>query len=101
VGGVIGVANRKVGYTTEEQKAIRALVKEAEVLCEASRRREREKALERGYVIHEPSGETVRMAGAMMDLSEYNRLETERQQSDERFRLVVEGVKDYAIFRLD
>src|SRR5205085_168561 len=46
-------------------------------------------------------GEAVRMVGAMMDLSEYNRLETERKESDERFRLVVEGVKDYAIVMLD
>jgi len=41
------------------------------------------------------------MVGAMMDLSEYNRLETERKESEERFRLVVEGVKDYAIIMLD
>ena len=52
-------------------------------------------------VIREPSGEAVHRVGAKMDLSEYNRLESERQESDERFRLLVEGVKDYAIVMVD
>ncbi len=34
-------------------------------------------------------------------LSEHKKRETERQETDERFRLLVEGVKDYAIFMLD
>src|SRR5205823_1948075 len=41
------------------------------------------------------------MVGAMIDITEHKRLETERRESDERFRLLVEGVKDDAIFMLD
>jgi len=205
--GVIGVANRKPGYTNKEQELIETLVKEAGVLCEANLRREREIASEalrqqtekalreseerfrliartthdalwdwniltdrvlpvdrfrafgykgneveanakswfewlhpedksrikssldalingdgeswvgeyrfrrrdgtyadvfdRAYVIRDASGLAVRMVGAMMDLTEHRRLHAERRESDERFRLLVEGVSDCAIFMLD
>ena len=209
--GMIGLANRKGGYTGSEQKTIEILVCEAGVLCDAYLRGEREKALEqsqreaqealsksetrfhlaaratndviwdwniqtdqilpeqlfapfgytapdegnssefwlerihpddrqriyasrqemlvmsgsasrdtwsgeyrfrrkddsyaevfdRGYVIRDANRRAVRMVGAMTDMTDQRRLERARRESDERFRFMVEGVKDYAIFMLD
>jgi len=59
------------------------------------------KVFDRGYVIRDDTGRAVRMVGAMIDITEQLRLERAHHDSDERFRLMVEGVKDYAIYMLD
>src|SRR6185503_16282409 len=48
-----------------------------------------------------PSGELVGFAKVTRDLTERRRTEETLRLSEERFRLLVQGVKDYAIFMLD
>jgi PAS domain S-box-containing protein len=48
-----------------------------------------------------PDGELVGFAKVTRDLSERRHREEQVRRSDERFRLVVEGIRDYAIFMLD
>ncbi len=47
------------------------------------------------------AGETYGFAKVTRDLSERRRHEEALHQSEERFRLLVEGVRDYALFMLD
>ena len=51
--------------------------------------------------LHDPSGRLVGYAKVTRDLSERRRAEEELRESEERFRLLVQSVRDYAIFMLD
>ena len=51
--------------------------------------------------VNDRSGEHRGFANVMRDLTEHRRHEESLRQSEERFRLLAEGVQDYAIFMLD
>ncbi len=51
--------------------------------------------------LRDSSGTVVAFAKVTRDMSERRRAEESLRESEERFRLLVEGVKDYAIFMLD
>jgi diguanylate cyclase (GGDEF)-like protein/PAS domain S-box-containing protein len=50
--------------------------------------------------IHDDQGSIVAIIGVSVDITELTEME-ELRRSEERFRLLVEGVNDYAIFMLD
>jgi diguanylate cyclase (GGDEF)-like protein/PAS domain S-box-containing protein len=50
--------------------------------------------------VHDEQGNLVAVIGVSTDITEIKQTE-ELRRSEERFRLLVEGVKDYAIFMLD
>jgi len=51
--------------------------------------------------LRDESGALVGFAKVTRDLSERRRAEERLRESEERFRLIVQGVRDYAIFMLD
>jgi len=51
--------------------------------------------------IHDDDGKLIGFAKVTRDLSERRENEERLRQSEERFRLLVDGVQDYAIFMLD
>jgi PAS domain S-box-containing protein len=51
--------------------------------------------------IHEPSGELAGFVKVTRDLTERRRHEEELRASEERFRLLVDSLRDYAVFMLD
>lgn len=51
--------------------------------------------------LREPSGELIGFAKVARDLTQRRNHEEELRRSEERFRLLIEGVSDYAIFMLD
>lgn len=50
--------------------------------------------LDRGYIIHGPDGQAVRMIGAMIDISEQKRTEQALRMSEERFRQLAENITE-------
>jgi PAS domain S-box-containing protein len=51
--------------------------------------------------LHEPSGKLAGFAKVTRDLTERRRHEEELRASEERFRLLVDSLRDYAVFMLD
>jgi len=51
--------------------------------------------------IHDASGQLIGFAKVTRDLTERREAEARLRQSEERFRVLVDSVKDYAIFMLD
>lgn len=51
--------------------------------------------------LHDASGTVIGILGTYEDITERKQMEEALQASEERFRLLVEGVKDYAIYLLD
>lgn len=54
-----------------------------------------------GFPIRDGAGEVVRVAGVAQDVTEDRKDEEKLRATEERFRLLVEGAKDYAMFLLD
>ncbi|MGB5079690.1 MAG: PAS domain S-box protein, partial [Burkholderiales bacterium] len=55
----------------------------------------------RVYVNRDESGRAVRVVGVCQDVTEKLRTEERAKASEERFRMMVENVRDYAIYMLD
>jgi PAS domain S-box-containing protein len=47
------------------------------------------------------AGQPIRMIGLTLDITDRRQADEELRRSEERFRLLVEGIADYAIFMLD
>src|SRR5690606_24821417 len=116
-------AERAKGYTAEEIIGSHfSIFYPPEAIAEGKPQRELQDAIRNGSVedegwrlrkdgsrfwanvvitaLRDESGELVGFAKVTRDLTERRRGEEELQQSEERFRLLVDSVRDYAIFML-
>ena len=57
--------------------------------------------MSRGQTHCDDTGRLIRMIGLTLDVTERRRTAEELRRSEERFRLLVEGIADYAIYMLD
>ena len=55
----------------------------------------------RGLVTRDAAGKPIRYSGIDIDITERKKAEAALRESEERFRSLVQGVRDYAIFMLD
>lgn len=54
-----------------------------------------------GNVVEEANGQPMRVSGAMIDITRRKDVEEALRLGEERYRLTVENIRDYAIFTLD
>ncbi len=57
--------------------------------------------LDQGEVLVDEQGRPERLTGACVDITERKQAEEALRESEERFRLFVNGVRDYALFQMD
>ncbi|MFL6416418.1 MAG: PAS domain S-box protein [Bryobacteraceae bacterium] len=57
--------------------------------------------LDQGDVLLDEHGQPERLTGACVDITERKQAEQALRESEERFRLFVESVRDYALFQMD
>jgi PAS domain S-box-containing protein len=57
--------------------------------------------LDQGEVLVNEQGRPERLTGACVDITERKQAEQALRESEERFRLFVNGVRDYALFQMD
>jgi PAS domain S-box-containing protein len=55
----------------------------------------------RGRILRDGTGKPIRYSGIDIDITERKQAEAALRESEERFRSLVQGVRDYAIFMLD
>jgi len=54
-----------------------------------------------GEVIKDENGKALQMIGVCQDVTEHRQAEAAHIESEERYRLLIDGVRDYAIYMLD
>jgi PAS domain S-box-containing protein len=57
--------------------------------------------MSKGQTHCDSTGQPIRMIGVTLDVTERRQTAEELRRSEERFRLLIEGIADYAIFMLD